>query len=83
MSDRTVIKISRIVSRIGTSDLQGNWVTIGVVVHKTEPRTSSSVSLFVYCLKLCITLFNLKDSMETLTLTYKPGDLISVHPHIV
>ena len=43
-----MMKISRLVSKFGTSDLQkDNWVTMGVVVHKTEPRQSAAVSLFI------------------------------------
>ena len=45
MEGRNLIKISRLTSKMGMSDLQkDNWVTIGVVVHKTEPRQSAAVS---------------------------------------
>lgn len=44
MADRTLIKLSKIHFKLKSAELQGNWVTIGVIVHKTEPRTSSSVS---------------------------------------
>lgn len=45
MEGRNLIKISRLLSKIGTSELQrDNWVTVGVVVHKTEPRQSATVS---------------------------------------
>jgi len=48
MDGRRMMKISRLVSKFGTSDLQkDNWVTMGVVVHKTEPRQSAAVSLFI------------------------------------
>ena len=51
MSGRTLIKVSHIHQKVGRGDLQkDNWVTLGVVVHKTEPRQSASVS----CLALCI-----------------------------
>ncbi|KAJ8301914.1 hypothetical protein KUTeg_020901 [Tegillarca granosa] len=48
MADRKLIKVSRIASKVNTADLQGNWVTIAVVVHKTEPRTSSTGK--TYCI---------------------------------
>ena len=52
MSGRALIKVSHIHQKVGRGDLQkDNWVTIGVVVHKTEPRQSASV----YCLHLFIT----------------------------
>lgn len=44
MADRTLIKLSKIHFKLKSAELQGNWVTVGVIVHKTEPRTSSSVS---------------------------------------
>ena len=44
MSGRALIKVSHIHQKVGRGDLQkDNWVTIGVVVHKTEPRQSASV----------------------------------------
>ena len=44
MSGRALIKVSHIHHKVGRGDLQkDNWVTIGVVVHKTEPRQSASV----------------------------------------
>ena len=48
MEGRSMIKISRLLSKFGTSDLQkDNWVTMGVVVHKTEPRQSANVSIIL------------------------------------
>lgn len=44
MADRTLIKLSKIHPKLKSAELQGDWVTIGVIVHKSEPRTSSSVS---------------------------------------
>ena len=45
MSGRALIKVSNIHHKVGKGDLQkDNWVTIGVVVHRTEPRQSASVS---------------------------------------
>ncbi|XP_067684495.1 protein MCM10 homolog [Haliotis asinina] len=48
MKNRKVIKLSRLHLKVNTSDLQGDWVTIGVVVQKTEPKTSSSGK--TYCI---------------------------------
>ena len=44
VGDRKIIKLSRLESRLNTADVQGNWVTIGAVVKKTDPRQSASVS---------------------------------------
>lgn len=46
MADRTLIKLSKIHFKLKSAELQGNWVTVGVIVHKTEPRTSSSGKSF-------------------------------------
>ena len=40
MKDRKLIKISKIDKRVSEHD---NWVTIGVIVKKTEPRQSTTV----------------------------------------
>ncbi|XP_046562191.1 protein MCM10 homolog [Haliotis rubra] len=48
MKNRKVIKLSRLHLKVNTADLQGDWVTIGVVVQKTEPKTSSSGK--TYCI---------------------------------
>lgn len=42
MEDRKLISVSRIHSKMNTVDLQGDWVTIGVVVSKTNAKASSS-----------------------------------------
>ncbi|KAK3104155.1 hypothetical protein FSP39_024878 [Pinctada imbricata] len=41
MQDRKLFKLSTLNTR-PSADLQGNWVTIGVVIYKSEPRTSAS-----------------------------------------
>ncbi|KAL5014939.1 hypothetical protein ScPMuIL_009209 [Solemya velum] len=46
MEDRKMIKLSHLASKVNTTALQSNWVTIGVVIHKTEPRQSSSGKTF-------------------------------------
>ncbi|OWF36082.1 protein MCM10 homolog [Mizuhopecten yessoensis] len=48
MADRNLVKVSRIATQVGTSKLQGNWVTIAVVVSKTESRTSAAGK--TYCI---------------------------------
>ncbi|XP_069141681.1 protein MCM10 homolog [Argopecten irradians] len=48
MADRNLVKVSRIASQVGTSKLQGNWVTIAVVVSKTDTRTSAAGK--TYCI---------------------------------
>ncbi|XP_052779218.1 protein MCM10 homolog isoform X1 [Mya arenaria] len=47
MDGRNMMKISRLLSNPGNADLQkDNWVTMGVVVHKTEPRQSAAGKTF-------------------------------------
>ncbi|XP_041348945.1 protein MCM10 homolog [Gigantopelta aegis] len=46
MQDRKLIRISRLHLKIKTPDVQGNWVTIGVIVHKTDPKTSSNGKVY-------------------------------------
>uniref|UniRef100_K1QYT0 Protein MCM10 homolog n=1 Tax=Magallana gigas TaxID=29159 RepID=K1QYT0_MAGGI len=46
MADRKLIKLSKIHLKLKSAELQGDWVTVGVIVHKSEPRTSSSGKSF-------------------------------------
>ncbi|XP_050412773.1 protein MCM10 homolog [Patella vulgata] len=46
MEGRKFIKISKIHQKVKTGELQGDWVTFGVVVHKTDPKTASSGKTF-------------------------------------
>ncbi|XP_060557335.1 protein MCM10 homolog [Ruditapes philippinarum] len=48
MEGRNLVKISRLVSKMGTDLQKDNWVTLGVVVHKTEPRQSAAGK--AYCI---------------------------------
>lgn len=41
MEGRKMIKIPNIASRVRGSDVEGDWVTIGVVVDKLPPRDSA------------------------------------------
>ncbi|RUS77986.1 hypothetical protein EGW08_014247, partial [Elysia chlorotica] len=42
MEGRKMISISRIHLKMKTQEVQGDWVTIGVVVGKSDPKTSSA-----------------------------------------
>lgn len=44
MRDRKLVKISKIDKRVSEHD---NWVTIGVIVSKTDPRQSATVSYLI------------------------------------
>lgn len=44
MEGRKMIPISRLYLKIKTPDLQSDWVTMGVIVHKSETRKSSAVN---------------------------------------
>lgn len=49
MDGRNMMKIPRLLSRYNKADLQkDNWVTLGVVVHKTEPRQSAAVCIYIH-----------------------------------
>ena len=45
MEGRTMVKMSRLHLKTGTSALSGDWVTIGVLVQKLDPKTSANVSV--------------------------------------
>ena len=38
MSGRKMVKIPRITKKIRGDDIEGDWVTIGVIVDKLSPR---------------------------------------------
>jgi hypothetical protein len=70
MADRLLVKLSKIHLKIKSADLQGNWVTIGVIVHKTEPRTSSSVSFsygFVIFLYETVFIYQIQQTMTNIS----------------
>ena len=51
MEGRKMVKISQIPTKIqGNSDINGDWVTVGVVVQKLPPKKSSNVRM----IKLCV-----------------------------
>ena len=43
MEDRKFIHLYRLHKRIKTADTNGDWVTIGIIVAKSEPKMSSNV----------------------------------------
>ena len=46
MEGRRMVNISQIATKIkGNNDIDGDWVTIGVIVHKMPPKTSSNVRI--------------------------------------
>ena len=53
MVGRKFIRMSVIDKYIGSSggDIEGDWITMGVIVSKVPPKTSSKVS-FRYCPRL-------------------------------
>ena len=51
MEGRRLIKLSHIHSKRNTAAVEGDWVTIGVVAHKGEPRMSQNVSVAFQTLK--------------------------------
>lgn len=46
MRDRKLVMISKIDRRVSEHD---NWVTVGVITSKTDPRQSSTVRFSIYC----------------------------------
>lgn len=45
MEGRIMIKISRLPTKATTNAVDGNWVTIGVIVAKLPPKDSSKVGV--------------------------------------
>ena len=46
MEGRRMVMISQIPTKIkGKNDVDGDWVTIGVIVQKLPPKTSSNVRI--------------------------------------
>ena len=43
MEGKKMIKISRLHTRVRTSDMECDWVTIGVIVSKSDPKVSGKV----------------------------------------
>ena len=50
MASRKMVRLSKLHTRVNTADLQGDWVTIGVIINKSEPRMSSKVGGNSNCL---------------------------------
>ena len=48
MEGRRMIAVSRLHLKVKSPELQSDWVTIGVIVHKSDARKSQTVS------KLCV-----------------------------
>lgn len=46
MENRLMVKMSNLHQKSKAS-LEGDWVTIGVLVHKTDPKTSQKVREFL------------------------------------
>jgi len=43
MEGRRLLLLSTIDQKTCTSDMDGDWVTMGVIVSKTDPKVSSKV----------------------------------------
>jgi len=46
MENRRMIRLSVLHNKIRGNDIDGDWVTIGIIVHKSEPRVSAKVCFF-------------------------------------
>jgi DNA polymerase III alpha subunit len=57
MRNRRMVRLGQIESSLRGSDVQGNWVTIGVIVEKSTPRDTAKGSKFV--------IFTLSDLQDT------------------
>ena len=57
MEGRKLLKISQIQNKASKNDdIEGDWVTMGVIVNKMPPRTSANVSkweMFTYLEPWC------------------------------
>ena len=46
MATRKVIKLSKLHMKVKSSDVQDNdWITVGVIITKSEPKMSSKVKI--------------------------------------
>ena len=43
MKGRKMIRIPQIYHKIKDGDIEGDWVTIGVIIHKLAPRDTAKV----------------------------------------
>lgn len=48
MNERKMIKISTIPFHLRGGEIEGDWVTIGVIVSKSETKMSQKVKYFTY-----------------------------------
>lgn len=48
LQGRKLIKMSYMKNYVKKGDIEGDWVTVGVVVKKIPPRTSKTVSFIYY-----------------------------------
>ena len=48
MEGRKMVKVPRIVAKVKDGDIEGDWVTIGVIVDKLPPKDSVKVSMYVH-----------------------------------
>lgn len=46
MEGRKMIHLSRLHLKLKAPELQGDWVTMGIIVHKSDARKSSNVRIF-------------------------------------
>ena len=54
MEGRRMVKISQIPTKIKGNDIDGDWVTIGVIVQKMPPKKSSNVRILLYIIRTII-----------------------------
>ena len=48
MEGHKMVKVPRIVAKVKDGDIEGDWVTIGVIVDKLPPKDSVKVSRHTY-----------------------------------
>lgn len=51
MEGRKMVRMSTINLHLRGGDIEGDWVTVGVLVSKSEPKTSQKVIL---CMLMCL-----------------------------
>ena len=48
MEGRKMVKVPRIVAKVKDGDIEGDWVTIGVIVDKLPPKDSVKVNMHTH-----------------------------------
>jgi len=66
MEGRKLIRLSDIHQKTRSIDMDGDWVTMGVIVSKTDPRVSSKASVTVIVYRTVVAYYHRQRSSAAL-----------------